>query len=77
MQQVYVPKRWYDAVRSAKKQINLKCLISRQMISFPSKASGISKIYIYDDNHLLQFSNVRCFRFDAYYPNTMLISPIQ
>lgn len=75
LKQVYSPDQWCDAVREAKRKNPFEVIPMTQaeFYSFTNVQKSINKKNVTDTKENVNFSKVRCFRFEAEHPNTMFI----
>lgn len=73
LRQVYCPEQWYEAVAKSKRVKPFKVVIMKQENFFSFQNIPFSKKNVTEDKEPLKFTQIRCFKFDSNFPNTMFI----
>lgn len=73
IKQVYCPDEWFDIVRKSNRKNPFNVVIMNQDEFYSFDDILLTKKSVTEDRKPLKFNEVRCFRFDSDYPNTMFI----
>lgn len=73
LRQVYCPQQWYEAVSKSKRVNPFRVVKMKQEDFLSFQNIPYSKKNVTDDKEPIKFSQIRCFKFECNFPNTIFI----
>lgn len=77
LRQVYCPQQWYEAVSRSKRVNPFNVVVMKQENFLSFQNIPFSKKNVTEDREPIKFTQIRCFKFDYNFPNTMFIKHLQ